>query len=128
MTGLEFSTFLRLVDGNAFKWDLQATFSRVNNEITEIKGNKLVYSVPGGEKVNQEGYPANSFYGFVYLGVYATCRRQLLPISGMTRAFAMEPEMPSIRIFRDRMVFRTDLSMNMTRPSSALLIQIISGD
>ncbi len=70
--GFEFNTFLRLIDGKAFKWDLQATFATVNNEVAEIKGNKLVYSVPGGEKVNQEGYPANSFYGFVYLGVYAT--------------------------------------------------------
>lgn len=70
--GLEFGTFLRLVDAKAFKWDLQATFAAVKNEITEIKGNKLVYSVPGGEKVNQEGNPANSFYGFVYQGVYST--------------------------------------------------------
>lgn len=70
--GAEFSALLRLVDGTSFKWDLQATYTSVKNEIIEIKGNKLVYSVPGGEKVNQEGYPANSFYGFVFHGVYAT--------------------------------------------------------
>ncbi len=70
--GMEFSTSLRIIDGKSFQWDVQATFSKVKNEITEIKGNKLVYSVPGGEKVNQEGYPANSFYGFLFKGVFAS--------------------------------------------------------
>ncbi len=71
-TGIELSTFLRVVDGSAFKWDLKGTFSKVDNEVTEIKGDKLVYTIPGGEKVNQVGSPANSFYGYVYEGVYAT--------------------------------------------------------
>ena len=71
-SGLELSAFLRVVDGSVFKWDVKGTFSRVDNEITAIKGDKLVYQIPGGEKVNQVGYPANSFYGYVYEGVYAT--------------------------------------------------------
>ncbi len=70
--GIEFNTFLRVVDRHSFQWDLQAYFTTVKNEITEIKGNKLVYTIPGGEKVNQEGSPANSFYGYIYNGVYAT--------------------------------------------------------
>lgn len=70
--GIELSTFLRIVDGKSFKWDLQGTFSKIENEITEIKGEKLVYPIPGGEKVNQVGYAANSFYGYVYEGVYTT--------------------------------------------------------
>ncbi|MEN8227107.1 MAG: SusC/RagA family TonB-linked outer membrane protein [Bacteroidota bacterium] len=71
-SGFEFNTSLRVVDGHAFQWDLQAYFTKMENEITEIKGNKLVYSIPGAEKVNQEGSAANSFYGFIYHGVYAT--------------------------------------------------------
>lgn len=71
-SGIELSTFLRVVDGSTFKWDLKGTFSKVDNEVTEIKGDKLVYTIPGGEKVNQVGSPANSFYGYVYEGVYAT--------------------------------------------------------
>ena len=71
-TGLELSTFLRIVDGAAFNWDIKGTFSRVDNEITEIKGDKLVYNIPGGQKVNQVGYAANSFYGYLYDGVYAS--------------------------------------------------------
>lgn len=70
--GIELSTFLRLVDGERFKWDLEANFSKLSNEVTAIEGNKLVYAIPGGEKVNQEGYEANSFYGLVYEGVYSS--------------------------------------------------------
>ncbi len=71
-TGLELSAFFRVVDGSAFKWDIKGTFAKVDNEITEIKGDKLVYTVAGGQKVNQVGYEANSFYGYVYEGVYST--------------------------------------------------------
>jgi len=71
-SGLELSTFLRVVDASSFKWDIKGTFSRVENEISEIKGDKLVYNIPGGQKVNQVGYPANSFYGYVFEGVNAT--------------------------------------------------------
>jgi TonB-linked SusC/RagA family outer membrane protein len=71
-TGWEVGTFLRLINTNSFKWDLQLTFSTVENEVTSIKGDQLIYAVPGAEKVNKTGYPANSFYGYVYEGVYAT--------------------------------------------------------
>jgi hypothetical protein len=70
--GWEIGSFLRLFDGSNFKWDLQVSFSSVENEVTSIKGGQLVYSVPGGEKINKTGAPANSFYGYEYLGVYAT--------------------------------------------------------
>ncbi len=70
--GLELTSFVRVVDANKFKWDLQAWFSKVSNEVTGIKGNKLVYDIPGGQKVNQEGYAPNSFYGYVFEGVYAS--------------------------------------------------------
>src|SRR4030043_844558 len=70
--GLEFYTFFRLVDRNSFKWDLQANISSIKNEIVDIKLKKLVTSIPGGEIVNMEGSPANSFYGYVFKGVYST--------------------------------------------------------
>jgi TonB-linked SusC/RagA family outer membrane protein len=70
--GLEFYTFFRLVDRNSFKWDLQANISSIKNEIVDIKLKKLVTSIPGGEIVNMEGSPANSFYGYIFKGVYST--------------------------------------------------------
>jgi len=70
--GWEFSSFLRLVDKSAFNWDLQVALTHVRNEVTEIKGDKLVTSIPGAEIVNMVGETANSFYGFKYKGVYAS--------------------------------------------------------
>ena len=70
--GWEISTFARLVNGRNFKWDIQANVSNIQNEITEIKGDKLVVDVPGGQIVNMKGSAANSFYGYIFDGVYST--------------------------------------------------------
>ncbi len=70
--GWEVGSFFRIIDAGTFKWDLQLNYSTVQNEVTAIKGDQLVYSVPGAEKVNKTGFAANSFYGYVYQGVYAT--------------------------------------------------------
>lgn len=70
--GWELGAFFRVIDGQSFKWDVSLTLSGVKNEVTTIVGDKLVYEVPGAERVNQVGSPANSFYGYVYEGVYGT--------------------------------------------------------
>lgn len=71
-SGWEAGLYLRPLDTETFTWDLNAYLSSVKNEITDIKGGKHVYEIPGGEKVNQTGSPANSFYGYVFNGIYAT--------------------------------------------------------
>jgi hypothetical protein len=68
--GYELGAFFRVVDAGTFKWDLSATYYSVDNEILEINGDRLVYDVPGAQKVNQTGSPANSFYGYIYNGVF----------------------------------------------------------
>jgi len=70
--GIDISMFLRMMDKPNFKWDLQASYSKVTNEVLEIKGDKLVTSVQGAEIVNMPGEVANSFYGYIFEGVYAT--------------------------------------------------------
>jgi hypothetical protein len=70
--GLDISVFFRLVDRPKFKWDLQASYSTVKNEVTKIKGDKLVTSIQGAEVVNMPGETANSFYGYIFDGVYST--------------------------------------------------------
>ena len=70
--GWEFSTFARIVDGHSFKWDIQASVTHVENKVTGITGEQLVSTVNGAQMVNRPGYPANSFYGYVYEGVYST--------------------------------------------------------
>lgn len=71
-TGLDVSVFFRLFDKPNFKWDLQASYSKLNNEVLKIKGDKLVTKVQGAELVNMPGEQANSFYGYIYEGVYLT--------------------------------------------------------
>ena len=71
-TGLEFNTFVRIIDGSNFKWDMQVNLSSIKNEIISIKGEKLISSIIGGEVVNMEGSPAYSYYGFLFKGVFST--------------------------------------------------------
>jgi TonB-linked SusC/RagA family outer membrane protein len=75
--GIDVSLFFRLMDKPNFKWDLQASYSKVKNEVLEIKGDKLVTSVQGAELVNMPGEQANSFYGYIYEGVYTTLAEAL---------------------------------------------------
>ena len=70
--GIEMNTFLRVIDGRSFKWDIQANFSKVKNEILELTSDNLVSPIEGGEIVNKVGEAANSFYGFIYDGVYSS--------------------------------------------------------
>ena len=70
--GMDLSVFLRLLDKSNFKWDVQASFTKVKNEVLEIKGDKLVTKLKVAEIVNMPGEQANSFYGYIYEGVYST--------------------------------------------------------
>jgi hypothetical protein len=71
-TGIELNVFYRIISGSKFKWDIEGWYSANANEILEIKGDKLVTAVPGAEIVNMVGEKANSFYGYIFEGVYAT--------------------------------------------------------
>ncbi len=70
-SGLEFTIFSRLKESGDFKWDIRANFSTVTNEVVDIMGSKIVTELEGAEIVNMEGQPANSFYGYVFKGVFA---------------------------------------------------------
>ena len=71
-TGVDFNLFWRVINGSNFKWDFETWLSTVENKITNIKGTKLVTEIEGAEIVNMEGEAANSFYGYIYEGVYST--------------------------------------------------------
>jgi TonB-linked SusC/RagA family outer membrane protein len=70
--GWDAAVFLRILDGSSFHWDIRANLSGVLNEITEIEGGMLVTPIEGGEIVNMVGEKANSFYGYIFEGVYST--------------------------------------------------------
>jgi TonB-linked SusC/RagA family outer membrane protein len=71
-TGIDLGLFFRAIDNANFKWDVQMSLSSLKSQITEIEGDKLVTSLKGAEVVNMPGYQPNSFYGYVFEGVYAT--------------------------------------------------------
>jgi len=68
--GVDLSFYLRIIEKNSFKWDFQLSYSRFNNEISEITGDKQVTKIKGAEIVNMVGEKANSFYGYFFEGVY----------------------------------------------------------
>ena len=70
-TGWEASLFGRIKEGADFKWDAQVFLSQVKNEVIDIKGSKLITELEGAEIVNMEGEPANSFYGYIFKGVFS---------------------------------------------------------
>ena len=70
--GVDLSLFLRIVEQNNFKWDIQFNYSGVKNKINEIAGGKNVTEINGAEIVNMVGETANSFYGYIFEGVYKT--------------------------------------------------------
>lgn len=71
-SGVEVNASVRVIDHRSFKWDLSVNASKIKNEITEIKGEKLISQIDGGEVVNMVGEAANSFYGYLFDGVYSS--------------------------------------------------------
>jgi len=71
-TGIDLSLFYRIIDKSDFKWDFQGTWSTVKNEVLEIEGDRLITDFQGGQTVNLVGHTANSFYGYIYEGVFST--------------------------------------------------------
>lgn len=71
-TGIDLSLFYRIIDKSDFKWDFQGTWSTVKNEVVEVLGDILITDLQGGQTVNMVGQTANSFYGYIYEGVFSS--------------------------------------------------------
>lgn len=71
-TGVELSLLYRIVQKGSFKWDVSASLANNQNRITQIEGDMLSYKIVGGERVNMVDAEANSFYGYIFEGVYST--------------------------------------------------------
>lgn len=70
--GIELTLFARIKETGNFKWDIHANLSTFKNEVIDILGSKLITELEGAEIINIEGQPANSFYGFIYNGVFTS--------------------------------------------------------
>ena len=71
-TGVDLGFYLRIFDRPTFSWDIEGSWSLVKNEITEQSGSGIVTEVHGAQIINEKGSTANSFYGYVFEGVYTT--------------------------------------------------------
>lgn len=70
--GMDINLFMRLVDRSNLKWDVLANFSILRNKMLEIGGDRIIDKIQGAEIANIVGEKANSFYGYVFEGVYAS--------------------------------------------------------
>jgi TonB-linked SusC/RagA family outer membrane protein len=70
--GYEFNLFSRLIRTRNFTFDLGLNIARIDNEITEIKGGRIVTQMPGYSVINRVGETANSFYGYIFDGVFSS--------------------------------------------------------
>ena len=71
-TGVDLGFYFRIFDRPSFSWDIEGSWSLVKNEITEQSGSDIVIEVTGAQVINKKGSTANSFYGYVFDGVYST--------------------------------------------------------
>ena len=70
--GVDLGLFVRIIDHPTFTWDIQGTFSTIENEVTGVAGGRNITELMGAEIINMNGERANSFYGYVFDGVYST--------------------------------------------------------
>lgn len=72
-TGYELSLFSRIVQKNKFSMDLGISAGHYESTISAMPNNEIITKLPGNaEIINRVGEPANSFYGYEYLGVFST--------------------------------------------------------
>lgn len=72
-TGLEIAAMGRLINRNAFKWDMGFTIAFNKNEVTALPDNQsLVTPYAGANILTQVGKEANLFYGYKTNGVYTS--------------------------------------------------------
>lgn len=70
-SGLEFTVNATPVNANGLRWDINANFTSVKNEVKVLAKNTLGETLPlvTNYLITREGDSQNSLYGFVYAGV-----------------------------------------------------------
>jgi len=74
--GIEAEAFVRIVSASDFSLDVGVNISSYKTIIDEITQGEQVYDVPGEMQIiNRVGAPINSYYGYRFLGVYASSQQ-----------------------------------------------------
>ncbi len=71
--GFEFSFYGKLLN-RKFKWEIDANFSKNENEVLKLENEQLITTFTGGEKITKVGLPMGQFWGYRSLGVITTKR------------------------------------------------------
>lgn len=69
--GIDIEMFARILKTQNFLWDVTFNYSSFKNKIKKLNS-VYINKIPGAEVVNMEGYPVNSFYGYIFKGVFST--------------------------------------------------------
>ncbi len=68
--GWELSSNARVISGNNFSWDMGFNIASYDNEVLAITNDQLITPFTGGAFISKVGEPLQSFYGYIYEGVY----------------------------------------------------------
>ncbi len=70
-SGLEFTVNATAINKNGFRWDINANFTSIKNEVIALANNTLGETLPliGNYTITRIGESQNSIYGFQYAGV-----------------------------------------------------------
>lgn len=72
-TGIEIDLFSRIVSKKEFSFDIGGNYTKYSSIVEEIAGGAQLLNNYGNlTLINRVGEPVNSFYGYRYLGVYAS--------------------------------------------------------
>jgi TonB-linked SusC/RagA family outer membrane protein len=69
--GIELSIYGKVLS-SPVRWEVDAVFSRLRNEILDLPVDHVVTSFKGGQKISMAGYPMGLFYGYRSMGVFQT--------------------------------------------------------
>jgi TonB-linked SusC/RagA family outer membrane protein len=70
-SGFEFSLYSKLIN-RTFQWEIDANFSKYENEVLKLESEQIITAFTGGEKITMAGYPMGQFWGYRSLGVFST--------------------------------------------------------
>jgi len=68
--GWELSGNFRLISGERISWDAGFNISSSQNEVLSITNGQLITPFKGGQFISKTGEELQSFYGYIYEGVY----------------------------------------------------------
>ncbi|HEC44234.1 MAG TPA: SusC/RagA family TonB-linked outer membrane protein [Bacteroides sp.] len=96
--GWELSGNFRLISGERISWDAGFNISSSRNEVLAIANGQLITPFKGGQFISKVGAELQSFYGYIYEGVYESS--EAAAEAGLLNEVGI-PFMAGDAIFRD---------------------------